>query len=90
MDKCLRLARSMSGRSQQVSVSRGAERGSMPKNRLEWSQPSSKSHLNHIKLRKAIKRLLEIVEVHIHFLGEIHEIGNRRIVGMRIFNIVEG
>ena len=51
------LARIMRGSSQQVRISSGVDRGSIPIYRLEAVQPVSRGHLSQVRLAIAIIRL---------------------------------
>lgn len=82
------LAKIIKGSSQQVSTSRGVDRGSVPKYELEEAQPVSKGHLIQVRLVRAIVRLWKVIMVQSHFGGDSQIVGNSMIVGIRIFSIV--
>ena len=84
------LARIIRGSSQQVNTSRGVDRGSVAKQRLEEDHPVSDDHLSQDKLARAIIKLWAIDVVHNHFAGLSQIVGKSMSVGMRIFNIGGG
>lgn len=71
-----------------MRISKGAERGSIPRYWLEKSHPISVFHLSHSILSNAIKRLWAVVIGHNHFFDESHVMRNNIIVGIKIFSIV--
>lgn len=84
------LAKIIRGSSQQVSTSRGVDKGSVPRYELEEVQPVSKGHLIQVRLIRAMARLWKVVMVQSHFGEESQIVGNSIIVGIRIFSIVVG
>ena len=78
----------MSGRSQQVKINRGVDKGSVAMYGLEVDQLVSMGSLIQVRLSNAIIKLCVVVYVHSHLGVESQIVGNSMMVGIRIFSIV--